>query len=216
MADKDEVLRRAHDEGIIGIFRLDSEEDCFKAIDALRAGGLHVLELTMTTPNALGIIERARARVGRDTVLGMGTVLDAESAERAIDAGAQFIVSPSLHKEILDICRKRDVVSCPGTFTATEIVQARNWGADMIKVFPISQVGPGYIRALLSPLPWAKLVPTGGVNAENAAAYIREGAFCLGVGEGIVSRKAVSSGRFDQITQATRQVLDAVKAARNE
>jgi len=214
LVSKDEVLKLAHNSGVIGIFRVDSADDCLKAIDALRKGGLRLMEVTMSTPNAVDIIREARRRYGNDTILGIGTVLDAQTAEKAMDAGAQFIVSPSLHKEILDVCKKRDAISCPGAFTATEIVQAWRWGADLVKVFPISQAGPGYIRALLGPLPWAKLVPTGGVNVENAADYVRAGAFCLGVGGGLVSRKAISQGRFDLLTEAARLISKVVSEAR--
>jgi 2-dehydro-3-deoxyphosphogluconate aldolase/(4S)-4-hydroxy-2-oxoglutarate aldolase len=214
MLTKDEVLKRVHDIGVIGIFRVDSPEDCFKAMDALKAGGLNALEVTTTTPNAIEVVREARRKYGDEILVGLGTVLDAETATKAIDAGAQFIVSPSLHKEVLDVCLKREVVSCPGTFTATEVVQAWKWGADLIKVFPISQVGPGYIKSLLGPLTWIRFVPTGGVEVENAGEYIKAGAYCLGVGGGLVSKKAISQGRFDLLTQAAKDILKAVRDAR--
>jgi 2-dehydro-3-deoxyphosphogluconate aldolase/(4S)-4-hydroxy-2-oxoglutarate aldolase len=214
MLSKDEVIKRVHDIGVIGIFRVDSPQDCFKAMDALRAGGLHALEVTTTTPNAVEVVRDARKKYGDETLIGMGTVLDAETATKGIEAGAQFIVSPSLHKEVLDVCHKHDVVSCPGTFTATEVVQAWKWGADLIKVFPVSQVGPSYIKALLGPLTWIRFVPTGGVEVENAGEYIKAGAYCLGVGGGLVSKKAISQGRFDLLTQAAKDILKAVRDAR--
>jgi len=214
MLNKDEVLKRAHDIGVIGIFRVDSPDVCFKAMEALREGGLHALEVTTTTPNAVEVVREARKKYGDETLIGMGTVLDAETAERGIEAGAQFIVSPSVDKGVLDVCRKRDVVSCPGTFSATEVVQASKWGADLVKLFPISQVGPGYMKALMGPLPWIRFVPTGGVEVENAGEYIKAGAYCLGVGGGLVSKKAISQGRFDLLTQAARDILKAVHDAR--
>lgn len=214
MLNKDEVLKRAHDIGVIGIFRVDSPDVCFKAMEALREGGLHALEVTTTTPNAVEVVREARKKYGDETLIGMGTVLDAETAERGIEAGAQFIVSPSVDKGVLDVCRKRDVVSCPGTFSATEVVQAWKWGADLVKLFPISQVGSGYMKALMGPLPWIRFVPTGGVEVENAGEYIKAGAYCLGVGGGLVSKKAISQGRFDLLTQAARDILKAVHDAR--
>lgn len=214
MLTKDEVLKRAHEIGVIGIFRVDSPDVCFKAMEALRAGGLHALEVTTTTPNAVEVVRQARKKYGDETLIGMGTVLDAETAEKGIEAGAQFIVSPSVHKEVLDVCRKRDVVSCPGTFSATEVVQAWRWGADLVKLFPISQVGPSYMKALMGPFPWIRFVPTGGVEVENAGEYIKAGAYCLGVGGGLVSKKAISAGRFDLLTQAARDILKAVGDAR--
>jgi 2-dehydro-3-deoxyphosphogluconate aldolase/(4S)-4-hydroxy-2-oxoglutarate aldolase len=216
LVTKDEVLRRIHDIGVIGIFRVDSPEVCFKAMEALRAGGLHALEVTMTTPNAIEVIREARKRYGSETMIGIGTVLDIETAEKGIDAGAQFVVSPSLHKEVLDVCTRRDVVSCPGTFTPTEIVQAWRWGADLIKLFPASQVGPSYVKAILGPLPWARLVPTGGVEVENAGDFIKAGAYCLGVGGGLVSKKAIAEGRYDKLTDAAREILKAVSDARGK
>ena len=211
---KDEVMKRAHEIGVIGVFRVDSPENCFKAMDALRAGGLHALEVTTTTPNAIEVVRQARKKYGDETLIGLGTVLDVETAEKGIEAGAQFIVGPSLHKEILDVCKRHDVVSCPGTFSPTEVVQAWKWGADLIKIFPISQVGPGYMKALLGPLPWLRFVPTGGVEVDNAGEYIKAGAYALGVGGGLVSKKAISEGRFDLLTQAAKDILKAVGDAR--
>jgi 2-dehydro-3-deoxyphosphogluconate aldolase/(4S)-4-hydroxy-2-oxoglutarate aldolase len=214
MLTKDEVMKRVHEIGVIGIFRVDSPEACFKAMDALRAGGLHALEVTTTTPNAIEVVREARRKYGDETLIGIGTVLDAETAEKGIEAGAQFIVSPSVHKEVLDVCLKHEVVSCPGTFSATEVVQAWKWGADLVKVFPVSQVGPSYIKALLGPLPWIRFVPVGGVEVDNAGDFIKAGAYCLGVGGGLVSKKAISAGRFDLLTQAAKDILKAVHDAR--
>lgn len=214
MLEKTEVLRRIHEQGIIGIFRLDSREDCFSAMDALRAGGLRVFEITTTMPDAAELVSEARKKYGDETLIGMGTVIDSSTAEEGIEAGAQFIVSPSLHKDVLAACHMQDVVSCPGTFSPTEVVQAWRWGADMIKLFPISEVGPSYLKSLLGPFPWMNFVPTGGVDAANAGDYIRAGAFCLGVGGGLVSKKAISSGRFELLTKAARDILNAVREAR--
>lgn len=212
--DKDFVLNRIHEIGVIGIFRVDKPEDCAKAMDALREGGLHALEVTMTTPKAIQVMHEAKKRYGDETILGVGTVLDAETAEKAIKMGAQIVVSPSLHEEIIEVCRRYDVVSCPGAFTASEVVQAMRWGADLVKIFPVSQVGPSYIKALRGPLPEVKYVPTGGVDVQNAGDYIKAGAFCLGVGGSLVSKKAIAAGRFDLLTQAAREILKAVRDAR--
>jgi len=213
---KDSVLDRIHRTGVIGIFRVDQPENCLRAMEALMEGGLDVFEVTTTTPQATELITEARRKYGESALVGIGTVLDGQTAQSGIDAGAQFVVSPSLHKDVLDVCRDRGVVSCPGTFTATEVVQAWRWGADLIKVFPVSQVGPGYISSLLGPLPWVRLVPTGGVDAENAGAYIRTGAYSLGVGGALVSKKAISEGRYGSLTEAARAILREVKGARGE
>ena len=216
MEGKELVLDMIHRTGVIGIFRVDRPENCVLAMDALVKGGLNVFEVTTTTPRATELISEARKRYGSGALVGIGTVLDRETAERGIDAGAQFVVSPSLHKDVIDVCKNRGVVSCPGTFTATEVVQAWNWGADLIKVFPISQGGPGYITSLLGPLPWMRLVPTGGVDSGNARAYISAGAYALGVGGALVSKKAIAEGRYESLTEAAANILAEVRSAREQ
>ena len=183
-------------------------------MEALVKGGLNVFEVTTTTPGALGLISEASRKYGRRALVGIGTVLDRETAEKGIDAGAQFVVSPSLEREVIEVCKNRSVVSCPGTFSASEVVEAWKMGADLIKVFPVSQVGPGYIGALLGPLPWVRLVPTGGVDSDNAGAYIKSGAYAVGVGGALVSKKAIAEGRYESLTDAARTILQQVKTAR--
>jgi 2-dehydro-3-deoxyphosphogluconate aldolase/(4S)-4-hydroxy-2-oxoglutarate aldolase len=214
LLNKEEVMGRIHETGVIAILRVGSSESCLKAMDALREGGLDVLEITSTTPNAPQIIAQARKKYEGNMLIGMGTVLDGDTAKNGIQAGAQFIVSPSLHKDVLDVCVKQGVVGCPGAFTATEMVQASRWGADLVKVFPASEVGPTYIRAILAPLPWLKLVPTGGVGLDNAAEFIKAGSYCLGAGGALVSNEAIKEGRFDSLTENARKIIRIVKEAR--
>lgn len=212
--EKGEVLNRLHETGVIAIFRVDSSDDCFNAMKALYEGGVRAFEITTTMLGSAGLVREARKRYGDDVLIGMGTVLDADTAQKGIEAGAQFIVGPSLHQEVLAVCAKNNVVSCPGTFTATEIVQAWKWGADLVKLFPASQLGPGYMKALMGPLPWIRFMPTGGIEAANAGEYIRAGAYCLGVGGGLVSKKAIAEGRFEELTSAAADMLQAVRDAR--
>ena len=216
MVSKDEVLRRIHQAGVIGIFRLDAPDRCVPAMDALIKGGLEVFEVTMTTPGALALVSDARRKYGDNALIGVGTVVDAEGAEKGADAGAQFVVSPSLDKGVIEVCAARGLVSCPGTFTATEIVQAWKWGADLVKVFPISQVGPDYVRAIRGPLPQVRLVPTGGVDASNLGEYLQAGAFAVGVGGGLVSKRAVAEGRYDELTDGAVRTVRAVTEARGQ
>jgi len=185
-------------------------------MDALIRGGLDVFEVTLTTPGALEVISEARKKYGDKALVGVGTVIDKTGAEKGLAAGAQFVVSPSLDKEVIDVCASQGGVSCPGTFTATEIVQAWKWGADLIKVFPISQVGPGYIKAILGPLPQARLVPTGGIDATTIGGYLSAGAYAVGVGGGLISNAAISEGRYDALTQGATSVVGAVRRARNQ
>jgi 2-dehydro-3-deoxyphosphogluconate aldolase/(4S)-4-hydroxy-2-oxoglutarate aldolase len=209
------MLRRIQQAGVIGIFRIDAPEKCILAMEALMKGGLNVFEVTLTTPGAMDVISEARKKFGDPALIGIGTVLDRDAAEKGIDAGAQFIVSPSLDKDVVELCKTREIVSCPGTFTGTEIVQALKWGADIIKVFPIGQVGPDYIRAIRCPLPQARLVPTGGVDASNLGEYLRAGAFAVGIGGNLIPQKAISEARYDVLTEGAARVVGAVKKARD-
>lgn len=214
MMDREEVIRRIGELGAIGILRVESPEKCIKVIDALVEGGVTAVEVTTSTPDAARVIAKARSSHGDEAIIGMGTVLERVTAEKGILAGAQFVVSPNLQKEVLDVCIEHHVVVCPGTFTATEIVQAWRWGADLIKVFPASVVGPDYIKSILSPLPWVKLVPTGGVNVANAAEFIKAGSFCVGVGGALVSPKAISVEKYDALTSAARELVAVIRSAR--
>ncbi len=215
MASKNDALRRIEEVGVIAIFRVDAPQNCIPAMEALLRGGLQVFEVTMTTPGALGVVSDARRTFGDRALVGVGTVIDRSEAGEAVAAGAQFVVSPSLDREVVEYCSAKGVASCPGTFTATEIVQAWKWGADLIKVFPISQVGPGYIRAIRGPLPKVRLVPTGGIDAANLGEYLNAGAFAVGIGGGLIPAKAVAEGRYDKVTEAATAVTDAVRRARS-
>jgi 2-dehydro-3-deoxyphosphogluconate aldolase / (4S)-4-hydroxy-2-oxoglutarate aldolase len=214
LVSKDEVVRRVHEAGVISIFRVEAPQGCVAAMEALTKGGLSVFEVTMTTPGALDVVREARKKFGDGALVGAGTVLDRTDAEKAIEAGAQFLVSPSLDREVLQVCSEKRVVSCPGAFTATEIVQAWKWDADLVKVFPVSQVGPGYIRAIRAPLPQIRLVPTGGVDASNLGEYMAAGAFAVGIGGGLIPARSVAEGRYDKITEAAALVSGAVARAR--
>jgi 2-dehydro-3-deoxyphosphogluconate aldolase / (4S)-4-hydroxy-2-oxoglutarate aldolase len=213
MFDKKSVLEALGEARVIGIFRVDDPSKCLDTMEALLKGGVSAFEITTTTPDAIDLIRRASDEFGERATIGIGTVLDAKTANQGMHAGAQFVVSPSLHKEVIDACKARGVVSCPGTFTATEVVQGWKWGADLIKIFPASQVGPEYIRALLGPLPWVKFVPTGGIDEKNAAGFLGAGAFCLGVGGSLIPKAAVAEGRFAEITERARALMSATSGA---
>jgi 2-dehydro-3-deoxyphosphogluconate aldolase/(4S)-4-hydroxy-2-oxoglutarate aldolase len=212
--EKEKVLEWMRERGVIAIFRVETREQCFRAMEALLNGGQDILEVAMTTPNAIELIREASEKYRGRALIGVGTVLDGETAARAIDAGAEFVVGPSLHKDVIDVCKERGVVCIPGTFTATEVVTAWKWGADLIKVFPVSQVGPSYIKALRGPLPNIPLVPTGGVDVNNAADFIKVGAYCLGVGGALVSMKAIRAGRYEELTEYAKKLLAVVREAR--
>jgi 2-dehydro-3-deoxyphosphogluconate aldolase/(4S)-4-hydroxy-2-oxoglutarate aldolase len=210
---KTDVIKRIRDIGVIPVVRASSADEAMRAIDAIRAGGISVLEITMTVPGAVSVIEQVTARFGSEALVGAGTVLDAETAKACVSSGAQFIVSPALNFETIAYCREHDIAVMPGALTPTEVVQAWNAGADFVKVFPAGAVGgPSYLKSLKAPLPQIELVPTGGVSLKTAADFIRAGAAALGVGADLVDIKAESS----LITERARQFVEIVRQAREE
>jgi 2-dehydro-3-deoxyphosphogluconate aldolase/(4S)-4-hydroxy-2-oxoglutarate aldolase len=214
--DKQVNIQRVLEAGVIAIVRLDSAGQLGQVARAIKAGGADVIEFTMTTPGALDIIASSTREFGEDVLLGAGTVLDAETARAAILAGAQFIVSPTLNAATVELCHRYSVIAVPGTLTPTEILTAWEWGADLVKVFPASVGGPGYIKGVLAPLPQVRLVPTGGVNMQNAADYIKAGAAAVAVGGSLVDKKLVAVGDFGALTETARGLVAAVRQARDQ
>jgi 2-dehydro-3-deoxyphosphogluconate aldolase / (4S)-4-hydroxy-2-oxoglutarate aldolase len=213
--DKSQVIQKIRDVGIIPVVRAQSADEAMKAIDAIREGGISVLEITMTVPGAINVIEKVSARYGSEALIGAGTVLDPETARACIQAGARFIVSPSLNFETIAVCRGEDIAVMPGSLTPTEVVNAWTAGADFVKVFPAGAMGgPSYIRSLKAPLPQIELVPTGGVSLKTAGDFITAGAAALGVGADLVDVKAIRAGQQNVITERARQFVEIVKEAR--
>jgi 2-dehydro-3-deoxyphosphogluconate aldolase/(4S)-4-hydroxy-2-oxoglutarate aldolase len=215
--DKTQVIKRIKDTGIIPVVRASSADEATRAIDAIRAGGISILEITMTVPGAVRLIEDVSKRYGADVLVGAGTVLDAETARACISAGAQFVVSPSLDFATIEYCRNANVAIMPGALTPTEVVLAWKAGADFVKVFPASAVGgPAYLKALKAPLPQVDLVPTGGVSLITAADFIKAGASALGVGSDLVDIKAVRENQESLITERARKFAQIVREARGQ
>jgi 2-dehydro-3-deoxyphosphogluconate aldolase / (4S)-4-hydroxy-2-oxoglutarate aldolase len=215
MSNKTEVLQTIRDVGIIPVVRAQSADEAMKAIDAIREGGISILEITMTVPGAVGVIEEVSRRYGNEAMVGAGTVLDGETARACILAGARFVVSPSLNLETIEVCRRYGVAVMPGALTPTEVVQAWSAGADLVKVFPAGAVGgASYIRSLKAPLPQIELVPTGGVSLKTAADFIKAGASALGVGADLVDVKAIREGQRNLITERAREFVRIVQEAR--
>jgi 2-dehydro-3-deoxyphosphogluconate aldolase/(4S)-4-hydroxy-2-oxoglutarate aldolase len=213
--NKIEVLARIREVGIVPVVRAESAAEAGQAIDAIRDGGVAVLEITMTVPGAIPLIEDVARRYGSAAVVGAGTVLDAETARACILAGARFVVSPSLNLDTIACCRRYGVAVMPGALTPTEVVAAWQAGADMVKVFPCSAVGgASYIKALKAPLPQVDLVPTGGVNLTTAADFIRAGSSALGVGADLVDLAALRQGGAASLTERARQFVQLVREAR--
>ena len=210
-----EVTQRIEQLGIVPVVRAPSPELADRAIDALLEGGISVFEVTLTVPRATELILSLVQRLGGRAVVGAGTVLDPDEAERCIEAGASFIVSPGFDAGVVEVARRKGVAVMPGALTPTEVIRAWRSGAAMVKIFPCSAVGGAkYLKALRGPLPDVKLLPTGGVNLETAADYIRAGAAALGVGGELVDAAALKAGRTQELTNRARSLVQAVQSAR--
>ena len=208
------ILNQISRVGVIAIMRANSSDQLLAAADAIRAGGVNVIEVTMTTPGALDVVREAVQRYGKEVLFGVGTVLDPETARQAILSGAQFIVCPTFKRETVELCKRYSVPVMPGAYTPTEILTAWEAGADMVKVFPADTLGPAFIKAVKAPLPQVKLVPTGGVSLANVADFVRAGVEAVGVGGELVSNALLESRDFAQLTERARRFTEAVQQAR--
>ena len=210
-----EQMRRIEACGIVAIIRANSANELIDAAAAIHEGGVSVIEVTMTTPNALQVISDVSSAYGDSVLVGAGSVLDAETARAVMLAGAEFIVSPVTKADVIEICNRYGKVVIPGAFTPTEILAAWEAGADYVKVFPSSGVGASYIKDVKAPLPHIPLVPTGGINAENAAEFIAAGATALGVGSSLVNNQLIESRQFDSLTERAKKLSAEVQRARS-
>jgi len=209
-----EILKKILDEKIVAIVRLDSGEQLVRVAEALKEGGISVIEFTCSTPGALDMIKDASGRFGEEALIGAGTVLDPETARAAILAGAEFIVSPAINLDTIKMCKRYGKPIIAGAMTPSEMLTVWESGADLVKVFPASVTGGvDYIKAVLAPLPQLRLVPTGGVNADNAAQYLKAGAVVVAVGGNLVDKKVVSRGDWAAITAEAQKLVSAVRNA---
>jgi 2-dehydro-3-deoxyphosphogluconate aldolase/(4S)-4-hydroxy-2-oxoglutarate aldolase len=215
MPDKHETLQRILDTGIAAVIRAKSSAHLIDVAEAIKAGGVECIEVTMTTPDALKVIEEASKRFGEEVVIGVGSVLDAETARAAILAGAEFVVGPCLDLGTIEMCRTYSKPVIPGAFTPTEILTAWRAGADLVKVFPAGGFGPTYFKDVLAPLPQVKLVPTGGVNLDTAADFIKAGAAALCVGSAMMPKDAMAEGKWDVLTEIASKFVKAVREGRS-
>lgn len=211
--NKFEVLNAIREIGVVPVIRINDLDNARNAVEAMILGGIKIFEVTMTVPNAISLIDELSKREG--LVVGAGTVLDPETAGECIDAGAAFVVSPSTNIDTVAYCNERQTAVMPGALTPTEIVNAWEAGADIVKVFPAGSLGgPKYIRSLKGPLPHIKMMPTGGVSIDSVADYLLSGAEAVGVGSELVDVRAVEEGRLDELTGAAKAYLQAVEKAR--
>jgi len=215
MMEKREIFNRMVSEGLIPVIRVSSAAEAIDVAHAIKEGGVTLIEITMSVPGAMEAIKELSRKYRDDIIMGAGTILDPETGRAALLAGAQFIVTPTLNLDLIQLAHRYSAVIVPGAMTPTEILTAWNAGADMVKVFPAAQLGgPEYIRALRGPLPQILYVPTGGVNLQNAGAFIKAGSTALGVGGELVDKKAVKEKKFNIITENTRAFLKTIREAR--
>lgn len=211
----EDIVRRVGEVGIVPVVRASTVEEANLAVDAICEGGIPVVEITMTVPNAVTVIRELAQKRGGDVLIGAGTVTNAEQAESCIRAGAQFLVSPGLALSVLAVARAHGKLAIPGALTPTELMNAQEQGCVLVKIFPCGNVGGAkYIKSLKAPFPKANLIPTGGVNATNAADFIAAGAYALGVGADLVDAQALREGNAQKITAAAKELVSAVAAAR--
>ena len=209
-------LDRILESGVVAVLRAPSGEMLADVAAALLAGGVEAIEVTFTVPGAHRVLEEVADRLGDKILLGAGTVLDPETARTAILAGAEFLVAPTVNFGVIQLCRRYDKVVIPGAMTPTEILSAWEAGADIVKVFPSDQLGPGYFKAVQRPLPQVRLMPTGGVDLETAADFLRAGACALGIGGSLVEPKAVAGGDMGRIESLARQYIEIVRQTRQQ
>jgi len=212
----DEVVRRIEEVGIVPVVRAASVTEATRAVEAICAGGIPVVEITMTVPNAVTVIKEVAQQYAGRVLIGAGTVTSAEQAELCVRSGAEFLVSPGLAPSVLSAAKSCGKLAIPGALTPTELMNAQDHGARLVKIFPCGNVGgPKYLRALKAPFPNAALIPTGGVNAANAGDFIAAGAFALGVGADLVDATALREGNLEKISASARELVDAVASARS-
>ena len=201
--------------GIVAIIRMKEPEKVRAVVEAIAAGGARALEVTMTVPRAVELIAELAPTMPPGFLLGAGTVVDAATARRVIDAGAQFVVGPVFRREVIEACHARDVPALPGCFTPTEILEAWDAGADIVKVFPATALGPGFIKDVRAPLPQVRLMPTGGVTLDNAGDWIKAGAVAVGVGTALLDAKAIAAGDYATLRANAERIVANVRAARS-
>jgi 2-dehydro-3-deoxyphosphogluconate aldolase/(4S)-4-hydroxy-2-oxoglutarate aldolase len=211
-----EIVGAIEQAGVVAVIRLKEPDKLRAVVDAIAEGGVRALEVTMTVPGAVELIRGLAPTLPAGFVLGAGTVLDAETARRVIDAGARFVVSPVFRPAVIAACHAHDVPMMPGCFTPTEILEAWDAGADVVKVFPATALGPTYFKDVHGPLPQVKLMPTGGVTLDNAGDWIRAGAVAVGVGTALLDAKAIAAGSYGVLRGNAEKIVANVRAAREK
>lgn len=200
----------------VAVIRVQEAEKLRKVIEAVYAGGVSAMEITMTVPNAIHLIEKMTEQLDGSILIGVGTVMNASMAEDAIKAGAKYVVSPVFKKEIVDMAHKYDVPVMPGCFTPTEIQAAYEYGADIVKVFPADVLGMAFFKAILAPMPHLRLMPTGGVSLTNAGEWLKAGACAVGLGSALLDKEAIKNENYSKLTENARQIMESINQYLNK
>lgn len=215
MRSQADIITALKNPGIIAVVRAEKPEQVLPLSEALLAGGVIAIEITMTTPNAIEAIREASAKLGDRALIGVGTVLDVETCKRAIEAGAQFVVTPIMRPAIAEAAHALNKPVMLGAYTPTEAQLAHEAGADFIKIFPAEGLGPNYIKSLRAPLPHLRIVPTGGVDLHNVGDFLKAGCAALGVGSSLVSKKILQEANWPELTRLAKAFVEAAKVARS-
>jgi len=211
--NREKILQEILKRKAIAVLRVKEEEKLQRVIEAIYFGGVSVAEITMTVPNAIQLIEQMNKKLDKNIIIGVGSVLNSKTAEDAIEAGAKYVVSPILKKEIIDTAHKFDVPAMPGCFTPSEIQTAFEWGADIVKVFPADIVGIEFFKAILAPMPHLKLMPTGGVSLTNAGEWLKAGACAVGIGSALLDKKAIQEDNYLKLTENAKLIMKSISDA---
>jgi 2-dehydro-3-deoxyphosphogluconate aldolase/(4S)-4-hydroxy-2-oxoglutarate aldolase len=214
MPAREAVVQTIQQLGVVAVIRMKDATKLRAVVDALAEGGVRAIEVTMTVPGAVSLIRALAESLPPGILLGAGTVTDAQTTRAVIDAGARFVVGPVFRPEVIAACHERNVPVAPGCFSPTEILDAHQRGADIVKVFPATVLGPQFIKDVRAPMPELRLMPTGGVSLDNAGDWIRAGAIAVGAGSALVDAKAIEEGRLDVITRNARRIVASVASAR--
>ncbi len=212
--NKGQIVTRIKEKAAVAVIRIADAKKLLQVIDTINKGGVSIIEITMTVPNALKMIEEVSKSVSSDITVGVGSVLNSTTAQQAVDAGARFVVGPIFKKEIVETAHKNNVPAMPGCFTPTEIQTAYEAGADVIKVFPADVVGMAFFKGILAPMPHLPLMPTGGVTLTNAGDWLKAGACAVGVGTALLDKKAIEAENYSQLTENAKILCESIAKGR--
>lgn len=215
MPTREETLNRILDKKAIAVIRMADSSKLIRVVEAILEGGVECVEITMTVPGAIQVIKEVAREIGDQALIGSGTVLDGDTARQTMEAGAQFVVGPIFSPEVVEVAHQHGRVVIPGAFSPAEIVTAWNAGADVVKIFPATVLGPKYIKDVRGPLPHIRLCPTGSVTVDNAGEWIKAGAACVGIGSDLLDKQAIQDSRFEILTERAQRMVASIQSAGN-